>query len=159
MMVGYYKDPEATAEALKGGWLHTGDLGKTDEEGFLYIVDRKKDMIITGGENVYPREIEEVLYTHPKILEAAVVGLPDEQWGERIHAVVVPKAGETLTAEEVIAYTQARIASFKKPKSVDFVERLPRSSAGKVLKRVLRQWYGPRLPEGVKDSALGKRDT
>lgn len=138
VMVGYYKDEKATEETLKGGWLHTGDLGRLDEEGFLYIVDRKKDMIITGGENVFPREIEEVLYTHPKILEAAVIGLPDIQWGERIHAVVALKEGERMTAEEVIDYTKQFIGSFKKPKSVEFVERLPRSAAGKVLKRVLK---------------------
>jgi acyl-CoA synthetase (AMP-forming)/AMP-acid ligase II len=139
IMVGYHKDPGATRETLKGGWLHTGDLGKLDDEGFLYIVDRKKDMIITGGENVYPREIEEVLYTHPRILEAAVIGLPDREWGERIHAVVVPKKGQTLTEEEVIQYCKDHIASFKKPKSVAFMEALPRSPAGKVLKRVLRE--------------------
>ncbi len=139
IMVGYYKDPEATARTLKRGWLHTGDLGRLDEEGFLYIVDRKKDMIITGGENVYPREIEEVLYAHPKILEAAVIGLPDSQWGEKIHAVVVLKKGDPMIEAEVIDYCKAHIASFKKPKSVEFVDQLPRSPAGKVLKRVLRE--------------------
>jgi acyl-CoA synthetase (AMP-forming)/AMP-acid ligase II len=142
IMVGYYKDEKATAETLKGGWLHTGDLGRFDDEGFLYIVDRKKDMIITGGENVFPREIEEILYTHPKVLEAAVIGLPDPEWGERIHAVVALKEGETMSAEEVIEYTRGSIASFKKPKSVEFVDRLPRSAAGKVLKRVLRDRQG-----------------
>ncbi len=142
VMVGYYQDPDATAETLRGGWLHTGDLGRIDEEGFLYIVDRKKDMIISGGENIYPREIEEVLYAHPKILEAAVIGLPDPLWGERIHAVVALKEGEKLTGEEVIEFCRQRIASFKKPKSVQFVDRLPRSSTGKVLKRVLREWVG-----------------
>jgi acyl-CoA synthetase (AMP-forming)/AMP-acid ligase II len=143
IMVGYYKDPEATAETLRGGWLHTGDLGRVDEEGFLYIVDRKKDMIITGGENVYPREIEEVLYGHPKILEAAVIGLPDPDWGERIHAVVALKEGESLSEQEVIEYCKSSMASFKKPKSVEFVDRLPRSPAGKVLKRILRKrWLG-----------------
>ena len=141
VMVGYYKDPEATAEALKGGWLHTGDLGRLDDEGFLYIVDRKKDMIITGGENVYPREIEEILYSHPKILEAAVIGLPDATWGEKIHAVIVLKDGQYMEEKEVIEYCKARLASFKKPKSVEFVDRLPRSPAGKVLKRVLRDRY------------------
>jgi fatty-acyl-CoA synthase len=139
IMVGYYKDAEATAETLRGGWLHTGDLGRLDEEGFLYIVDRKKDMIITGGENVYPREIEEVLYGHPKILEAAVIGLPDPDWGERIHAVVALKEGESLSEQEVVDHCKSYIASFKKPKSVEFVDRLPRSPAGKVLKRVLRK--------------------
>jgi len=141
VMEGYYKDPDAGAEALKGGWLHTGDLGKLDEEGFLFIVDRKKDMIISGGENIYPKEIEEVLYTHPKILEAAVIGVPDALWGEKVHAVVALKDGETLTEDQVIDYCKARIAGFKKPKSVEFVQRLPRSPAGKVLKSVLReQW-------------------
>lgn len=110
-----------------------------DEEGFLYIVDRQKDMIITGGENIYPREIEEVLYAHPKILEAAVIGLPDPTWGERIHAVVARKEGESLAEQEVIDYCKAHIASFKKPKSVEFVDRLPRSPAGKVLKRILKE--------------------
>ena len=139
IMVGYYKDAESTAETLRGGWLHTGDLGRLDEEGFLYIVDRKKDMIITGGENVYPREIEEVLYGHPKILEAAVIGLPDPDWGERIHAVVALKEGESLSEQEVVDHCKSYIASFKKPRSVEFVDRLPRSPAGKVLKRVLRK--------------------
>jgi fatty-acyl-CoA synthase len=139
IMVGYYKDPESTSQTLKGGWLHTGDLGRLDEEGYLYIVDRKKDMIISGGENIYPREIEEILYAHPKILEAAVIGLPDPTWGERIHAVVALKEGELLTEQEVIDYCKAHIASFKKPKSVEFVDRLPRSSAGKVLKRILKE--------------------
>ncbi len=139
MMMGYYKDPQATEEALRHGWLHTGDLGRLDEEGFLYIVDRKKDMIISGGENIYPREIEEVLYRHPKILEAAVIGLPDPVWGERVHAVVVLKEGESMSEEEVIDFCKQHIASFKKPKSVEFVDRLPRSPAGKVLKRLLRE--------------------
>jgi fatty-acyl-CoA synthase len=142
IMAGYYKDPDATARTLEGNWLHTGDLGRLDDEGFLYIVDRKKDMIITGGENIFPREIEEVLYAHPKILEAAVIGLPDPEWGERVHAVVVLKQGETMTEEEVTEYAREHVASFKKPKSVEFVERLPRSAAGKVLKRVLRDRKG-----------------
>ncbi len=138
IMEGYFKDPEATAATLKGGWLYTGDLGKVDEEGFLYIVDRKKDMIITGGENIFPREIEEILYAHPKILEAAVIGLPDPEWGEKVHAVVALKEGEKLTEDEVKDYCREHIASFKKPKSVEFVDKLPRSPAGKVLKRILR---------------------
>jgi len=141
MMLGYHKDPEATDKTLKEDWLHTGDLGRLDDEGFLYIVDRKKDMIITGGENVFPREIEEVLYAHPKILEASVIGLPDPEWGEKIHAVIALKEGETMTDQEVVDYTREHIAGFKKPKSVAFVERLPRSAAGKVLKRVLRDQY------------------
>jgi acyl-CoA synthetase (AMP-forming)/AMP-acid ligase II len=139
IMMGYYKEPEATEQTLKEGWLHTGDLGKLDDEGFLYIVDRKKDMIISGGENVYPREIEDVLYTHPKIVEAAVIGLPDPSWGESIHAVITLKQGEDMSGEEVIDHCKSHIASFKKPKSVEFVDKLPRTSAGKVLKRILRE--------------------
>ncbi len=139
IMEGYYKEPEATARALKDGWLYTGDLGKLDAEGFLYIVDRKKDMIITGGENIFPREIEEVLYAHPKILEAAVIGLPDPDWGEKVHAVIALKEGENLTGQEVKDYCKSRIAGFKKPRSVEFVDKLPRSAAGKVLKRILRK--------------------
>jgi acyl-CoA synthetase (AMP-forming)/AMP-acid ligase II len=139
IMVGYYKEPEATREALRGGWLHTGDLGKLDEEGFLYVVDRKKDMIISGGENIYPREVEEVLYRHPKILEAAVIGLPDPLWGERVHAVVALRQGERMGEAEVVEHCRQHIASFKKPKSVAFVDRLPRSATGKVLKRMLRE--------------------
>jgi fatty-acyl-CoA synthase len=134
------KDQKATSHAITtGDWLHTGDCGRLDEDDFLYIVDRKKDMIITGGENVYPREIEEVLYRHPKILEAAVIGLPDPVWGEKIHAVVALKDGELLNEQEVINYTRENLSSFKKPKSIRFVDRLPRSSTGKVLKYVIRE--------------------
>ncbi|MGD8292155.1 MAG: AMP-binding protein [Desulfobacterales bacterium] len=134
------KDQKATSHAITtDDWLHTGDCGRLDEDDFLYIVDRKKDMIITGGENVYPREIEEVLYRHPKILEAAVIGLPDPVWGEKIHAVVALKDGELLNEQEVINYTRENLSSFKKPKSIRFVDRLPRSSTGKVLKYVIRE--------------------
>jgi fatty-acyl-CoA synthase len=138
VMKGYYKDAEGTAEALKGGWLHTGDIGRMDEEGFLYIVDRKKDMIISGGENIYPREIEEVLYSHPKIREAAVVGAPDPLWGESVKAFVVLKSDETMTEGEVIDYCKAHLASYKKPKQVEFIAALPRNPSGKVLKNLLR---------------------
>ena len=122
--------------------MHTGDLGRLDEEGFLYIVDRKKDMIITGAENVFPREVEEVLYLHPKIAEAAVIGVPDPKWGEAIKAVVALKAGESASPEEIIGFCRRQIAGFKCPKSVDFVEALPKNPAGKILKRVLREQYG-----------------
>jgi fatty-acyl-CoA synthase len=142
VMKGYYKDPEGTAEALKGGWLHTGDIGRMDEEGFLYIVDRKKDMIISGGENIYPREIEEVLYSHPKIREAAVVGAPDPLWGEAVKAFVVLKTGESMAEEEVIEYCKAHLASYKKPKRVEFILSLPRNPSGKVLKNLLRGRQG-----------------
>lgn len=139
IMQGYFQDPAETAQALRGGWLHTGDLGRLDEEGFLYLVDRKKEMIISGGENIYPREVEEVLYTHPDISEAAVVGLPDSIWGERVHAVVCLKPGKVLSEGEVIAFCSGRLAGYKKPKSVEFVAKLPRSPSGKVLKRLLRE--------------------
>ncbi|MEM3112712.1 MAG: long-chain-fatty-acid--CoA ligase [Candidatus Anstonellales archaeon] len=139
VMKGYYKDREATQEVLKGGWLHTGDLARMDEEGFLYIVDRKKDMIISGGENIYPREIEEVLYRHPKIQEAAVIGIPDPLWGESVKAFVVLKKGEKMKEEEVIEYCKRHLASYKKPKKVEFVEALPRNPSGKVLKTLLRE--------------------
>ena len=142
MMTEYYKNPEATAEAMRGGWFHGGDLVREDEEGYIYIVDRKKDMIISGGENVYPAEIEEVLYHHPKVLECAVLGVHDEEWGESVKAVVVCKPGEEMTEEEVVEYCKQHLASYKKPRSVDFVGELPRNPAGKVLKRVLREKYG-----------------
>ncbi len=138
----YYKNPQATAEAMRGGWFHSGDLVRRDEEGYLYILDRKKDMIISGGENIYPAEIEEVLYKHPKILECAVIGVHDEEWGESVKAVVVRKQGEDLTAEEVVEFCKGHLASYKKPKSVDFVDVLPRNALGKVLKTVLREQYG-----------------
>ncbi len=139
VMRGYYKDEEATREALRGGWLHTGDLARMDEEGFLYIVGRKKEMIVSGGENIYPREIEELLYRHPKIEEAAIIGVPDPLWGEAVRAVIVLKKGESMTEEEVIKYCKDHLASYKKPKSVEFVEGLPRNPSGKVLKTVLRE--------------------
>jgi acyl-CoA synthetase (AMP-forming)/AMP-acid ligase II len=142
VMKEYYKDPKATAEAMRGGWFHSGDLLRADKDGFVYVVDRKKDMIISGGENIYPAEIEEVLYKHPKILECAVIGVFDEKWGESVKAVVVCKPGEKLTEQEVIEYCKQHLASYKKPRSVDFVDSLPRSTVGKVLKRVLREQYG-----------------
>jgi fatty-acyl-CoA synthase len=142
IMKEYYNDPEATAAAFRGGWFHSGDAVRQDEEGFLYVVDRKTDMIVSGGENIYPAEIEEVLYKHPKILEAAVIGVHDEQWGENVKAVVVTKPGETLTEEEVIEFCKGHMASYKKPKSVDFIDALPRNPAMKVLKTVLRERYG-----------------
>jgi fatty-acyl-CoA synthase len=141
VMKEYYKNPEATAEAFRGGWFHSGDLVRQDEDGYIYVVDRKKDMIISGGENIYPAEIEEVLYTHPKVLEATVIGVPDPDWGESVKAVVVPKQGETLTEEEVIDHCKKNLASYKKPKSVDFVDALPRNPQGKVLRFVLREKY------------------
>jgi acyl-CoA synthetase (AMP-forming)/AMP-acid ligase II len=141
VMKGYYKDEEATQEALRGGWLHTGDLARMDEKGFVYIVDRKKDMIVSGGENIYPREIEEILYSHPKIDDAAIIGVPDPFWGESVRAVLVLKEGERMIEEEVIEYCKSHLASYKKPKSVEFVKSLPRNPSGKVLKTLLRERY------------------
>jgi long-chain acyl-CoA synthetase len=141
VMKGYWERPEATAEALRGGWLHTGDVGYMDEQGYVYILDRTKDMIISGGSNIYPREVEEVLLRHPAISEVCVLGVPDEFWGEAVKAVVVLKPQAEVTAEEIIIFAGQHMSSYKKPKSVDFVAELPKSSYGKVLKRELRDRY------------------
>ncbi|MBI2467155.1 MAG: AMP-binding protein, partial [Candidatus Rokubacteria bacterium] len=138
VMLGYYRMPEETAAALRNGWLHTGDIGRLDQDGFLYIVERKKDLIIRGGLNIYPREVEEVLYAHPKIAEGAVVGMPDPLMGEDVLAFVVLRPGERATAEEIIAFCQERLAKFKCPKQVRFVDSLPKSPVGKVLRKELR---------------------
>jgi long-chain acyl-CoA synthetase len=135
IMKGYWQRPDATAEAMRGGWFHSGDMARTDEEGYFYIVDRKKDLIIRGGYNVYPREVEEVLYEHPKIREAAVVGVPHDEWGEEIGAAVVLHEGEQLTPEEVSAYVKDRIAAYKYPRIVWFLDDLPKGPTGKILKR------------------------
>jgi acyl-CoA synthetase (AMP-forming)/AMP-acid ligase II len=136
---GYWKDPDATAAAFRGGWFHTGDIGYLDADGFLYIVDRKKDMIVSGGENIASLEIERVLYEHPAVLEASVVGRPDPRWGEVPVAFVVLRAGMTVGAEELLEFCRARLARFKTPRAVRFVDALPRNPSGKVLKRVLRE--------------------
>jgi len=140
-MVEYWKKPKETKATLVNGWLHTGDLGYYDEEGYIYIADRKKDMIISGGENIYPREVEEVLYRHPAIMEAAVIGIPDEYWVEKVHAVVALKKGKEATAEELVAFCKKNIAGYKTPKSIEFVDTLPKNAAGKILKRELRDKY------------------
>ncbi len=143
VMSGYWKDPEKTAQALtKDGWLRTGDMGYRDEEGYFYLVGRGDDLIIRGGENISPEEIENVLYSHPKIEEAAVIGVPDPEWGQQPRAIVVLKKGETATAEEIIEFCHQKLASFKRPRSVIFVDALPRNPMGKVLKRLLREQYG-----------------
>jgi len=142
VMKGYYKDPEATNQVIKDGWLYSGDLAKVDEEGYIYIVDRKKDLIISGGINIYPREIEDVLYTHPKIAEAAVIGVKDSKWGETVKAIVVPEPGEKLTSEEVIDFCATNLASYKKPTYVDIVDVLPKTASGKIQKVLLREKYG-----------------
>jgi acyl-CoA synthetase (AMP-forming)/AMP-acid ligase II len=138
VLTGYWNRPEATEEAFFGGWFHTGDMGRWDAEGNLYIVDRKKDMIITGGENVYSREVEEVLYAHPAVGEAAIVGVPDLNWGENVVAVIQLRAGAEATESELIAHCKDNLASYKKPKRVVFVDELPKNAAGKILKRELR---------------------
>jgi long-chain acyl-CoA synthetase len=135
VMKGYWRRPEATAEAMRGGWFHSGDLARTDGDGYFFIVDRKKDLIIRGGYNVYPREVEEILYEHPKIREAAVVGVPDDEWGEEIGAAVVLHAGEELGAAEVGAYVKERLAAYKYPRLVWFLDELPKGPTGKILKR------------------------
>jgi long-chain acyl-CoA synthetase len=141
VMEGYWRNPEETANAIVNGWLHTGDMGCYDDKGFIYIVDRKKDMIITGGENVYPREIEEVLYRHPSVSEAAVIGLPDDVWVERVHAVIVGKKGKEMTEAGIISFCKEHLAGYKTPRSVEFVDSLPRNPQGKVLKRVLKEQH------------------
>jgi len=141
IMQGYWKLPLETAEVLRQGWLYTGDMAMVDEGFYIYIVDRRKDMIISGGENIYSLEVENALYAHPAVLEAAVVGLPDAHWGEKVHAVVVVKPGLNLSAEELIQTCRRQIAHYKAPRSVEFVKELPRSGAGKILKRDLRHKY------------------
>ena len=138
VMQGYWRNPAATEEAFAGGWFHTGDLARFDDEGFHYIVDRKKDMIITGGENVYSRQVEDVIYQHPAVVEVAVIGLPDEHWGENVCAVVVLEESATATAMEIVQLCRDNLAGYKKPKRVEFVDILPKNASGKVLKRELR---------------------
>jgi len=141
IMSSYWRKPEDTEETIKDGWLRTGDLAYYDERGFVYIADRKDDMIVTGGENVYPKEVEEILYRHPAVAEAAVIGVPDSYWVERVHAVVVLKVGVAAVEEEIIDFCRGQMASFKTPKSVEFVAELPKSPQGKILKRELRKRF------------------
>ena len=141
-MVGYWNKPEQTADTLKNGWVHTGDAGYLDEQGYLFLVDRVKDMIVSGGENVYSAEVESVISTHASVAQVAVVGIPDEDWGEAVHAIVILKAGETGDAQSIIAHCKTQIAGYKCPKTVEFREEpFPLSGAGKVLKRELRAPY------------------
>ncbi|MEY2872707.1 MAG: long-chain fatty-acid-CoA ligase, partial [Pseudomonadota bacterium] len=141
VMKGYYKQPDKTAESIIDGWLHTGDIGHLDAHGYLHITDRKRDVIISGGFNVYPSEVEQVLWTHPAVLDCAVVGVPDDKWGEAVKAVVELKPQAQVSAEELIALCKERLGSVKAPKSVDFVSSLPRSPVGKVLKKDIRAPY------------------
>ena len=142
VMVGYWQNPAATADALRDGWYHTGDLGYLNDRSYLFVVDRAKDMIVTGAENVYSVEVEDALYRHPAVAEAAVFGVPDELCGEAVHAIVVPHAGVAITSEALRAHCRELIAGYKVPKVIEIsTEPLPKSGPGKVLKRVLRDRY------------------
>ncbi|MBU1276171.1 MAG: long-chain-fatty-acid--CoA ligase [Proteobacteria bacterium] len=141
IMDRYWNMPELTAETIKDGWFYTGDLGSMDEDGYVYIVDREKDMIVSGAINIYPREVEEVLYKHPDIVEVSVIGLPNEDWGEKVVALVVLKQGAEVSEKDLIAYTKEHLATYKAPKSCIFVEDLPKGPTGKILKRVLKEEY------------------
>jgi len=142
LMKGYWKLPAVTEQTIKGGYLYTGDMGEIDEEGFIYLSGRKKDVITTGGNVVFPREVEEVLYTHPAVREVAVVGTPDEGLGEAVVAFVILKPGQQVTAEEMVEFCRRSVAEYAVPRSVVFVPELPRNPTGKVLKRELKEKYG-----------------
>jgi long-chain acyl-CoA synthetase len=144
LMKGYYHNEAATTEAFKGGWFHTGDLGYQDADGFFYIVDRKSDMIIRAGENIYPREIDEVLYQHPKVQDAATIGIADELYGEEVKAFIVLRKGSDATEKEIIDFCRARLADFKCPRTVEFVKGIPKGPTGKLLKRELAAGKAPR---------------
>ena len=142
LMQGYWNRPEESAEALRGGWMHTGDAGVLDDEGYVYVQDRVRDMIVSGGENVYPRVVEDVLFEHPAVADAAVIGVPDPTWGETVKAVVVLRAGSAgHRGRRSSSSAAGRLGGFERPRSVDFAETLPRNPTGKVLKRVLREKY------------------
>jgi fatty-acyl-CoA synthase len=149
VMDGYHNRPDATADALVEGWMHTGDAGSIDDEGYLYVSDRVKDMIISGGENIYPREIEDVLFRLSGVADAAVIGVPDEKWGETVKAVIQVKDGATLTEADVRAHCRANLGGFKQPSSVDFIDEIPRNLSGKVLKKDLRAPYWEGHERGV----------
>ena len=138
---GYHNRPEEDAATFREGWLHTGDVGRMDREGYLYVVDRKKEMVLTGGENVYTSEVEAVLFQHPEVHEAAVVGVPDDEYGEALFAVIVPAPGRSLTEDEIIAHCRGKIGGYKIPRRMAFVDELPKSTMGKVLKNDLRRIY------------------
>lgn len=141
MMKGYWKDRKKTDETIINGWLHSGDIGRFDEDGYLFIVDRRTDMLISGGFNVYPKEIEDVLYGHPAILEVAVIGIPDKKWGEVVHAEIVLKQGMPATKEDIVEFCKNNLAGYKKPQSVNFVEALPKNPTGKILKKEIKEKY------------------
>jgi len=140
-MLGYWNLPDETEKTLKDGWLRTGDAGYMDADGYVYVHDRVKDMIVSGGENVYPAEVESAIFGHESISDVAVIGIPDEKWGEAVKAIVVLKDGKTASEKEIMDFTRERIAGFKSPKSVDFISELPRNPSGKILKKELRAPY------------------
>jgi acyl-CoA synthetase (AMP-forming)/AMP-acid ligase II len=144
LMMGYWKNPKLTAEVLKGGWYHTGDMGYLDEEGYIFLTDRKADMIITGGENVYPKEVEEVVYRHPAVRECTVVSAPDAKWGEVVQAVVVLHPGKQVTSEEIIEHCKKELAGYKCPKAVAFWNSIPKTIIGKIIKKDIKAkfWEG-----------------
>ena len=139
LMKEYFRMPEKTQETIKNGWIYTGDIASMDEVGYIYILDRKNDLIISGGINIYPREVEEVLYTHPAVVEAAVVGVPDDEWGEKVKAYIALKPGTIATEQEIIDFAKGKLASYKKPKEVEFLDSLPKGSTGKILKKELKK--------------------
>jgi long-chain acyl-CoA synthetase len=147
VMKGYLKNPEATMQVMRSGWLHSGDIGRMDEDGDFFIVDRKKDLIIRGGYNVYPREVEEVLYCHPDVLEASVIGIPDTHYGEEIKAVVALRNGARITTEDLITYCKTHVAAYKYPRIIEFVDELPKGSTGKILKREIKRMYTEKREE------------
>ena len=150
VMRGYWNRPEETAEALRNGWMHTGDVARIDDKGFIFIVDRSKDMIISGGENIFTTETENALYEHPAVLEAAVIGIPDAKWGEAVHAIVVLRDGQSASETDLIDHCKSLIAGYKCPKSVAMHEgSLPISGAGKILKTELRKPYWEGQEKGV----------
>ena len=146
-MVGYWRKPELTAQTFRNGWMRTGDIAVWDEDGYVFIVDRVKDMIISGGENIYSTQVEAAIHQHTGVLEAAVIGVPDDEWGEAVKAIVVMKPGQTATAQDIIDTAKRHLASYMKPRSVEFVAVLPKAPTGKILKRALREpyWQGRRL--------------
>ena len=147
ILKGYYKDPEATATAFRNGWFHTGDIGYRDRDGFYFIVDRKSDMIIRGGENIYPREIDEILYQHPSVIAAAAMGVPDPLYGEEVAAFLVLKDGMTVSEEDLLSYCKQRLADYKCPKTIRFVAEIPKGPTGKLLKRELSRLYSSSLAD------------
>jgi len=141
MVTQYLKKPEETAETFRNGWFHTGDMGRMDEEGYLYLLDRKKDIIVSGAENVSAREVENIIYTHPAVQDCAVIGVPSERWGEEVKAIVVPRPGMTIAPEEIVDFCRDKMAGYKRPKSADIWHELPKTPTGKILKREVREWY------------------